>query len=1161
MIVDEVTKLQNHLRLLREEYVKLQKRHADVEKKYQVLSAASGQSSDNNFVTRLLNTVAELFDKPLYSDLIIKLEGDKELHGHRFVLAARSEYWGVDDLAKVTQLDFSDIKYKVSFALMKWVYTDEINIESDSNFLLELLRAATRFKLEHLRQRCENGLMSYVNVRNCIQFYQTAEEMSAELLKSHCSELISNHWNDFTSEDFASMPAPLLYKMFKAKTDFPLHTAIRAKREDVVFLYLIEYDSQLHTKLNEVDNLGDLPLDLALKTQQESVAQTLVQHGVNTSSKDNTGKSLLHKAIKRGDEFSASFLIRNKADVNMCTHLDKETPLHMTACFTPDVTSAEIIEGMSRTAELLLDNGANINAQDTSGCTPLHSAIFCKNKSVFKVLLLKGKPNLELKNADGHTVLWLALQEGESVDGKSEDFYSEDSFPALLLMHGSNSNATEGDTGNTILHSLANTKNEKGAIFLATNGAKPNMPNNKGETPLHIACEKGLTDLVVVVLDKGANPNSQTLKVESLSGSYTTDFLTETETVPTSQQTPLHLALSNGFSDIVNVFLSFKLEAAQCTDNNKIIPNFNIKDSEGQTVLGLALWNNLYEEAGKLLGAGANINERNTEGLTLLHQAIDKQDISGALFLIEHQADLTIKTTEDEVPLQHAIKRHLPVVVEVLCQRGVDMNMVDKKGNCPLWQALDSGQEDIAHTLVKHGCDVDLWLPGPGDCLQTLLHRAVDENNESVACFLIRSNCDKNSPRKPGLNGEGGDEARDGQTPLHLACAWGMEIVVQALMEFGAEMNTQDIDGKTPVHIAIENQHSVIISLLLSHPLLDLTVRDNNGLTPFAAAMTTRNNKAAQSILNREPRAAEQVDNRGRNFLHVAIMNKDIESVLFLIGVHANVNSRVQDAKHLSPLHLAVDCGSEIIVRNLLLAGADVNAKTTSKQTVLHIAAHKDHSVICTILLENGVDFDVVDENLDNALHIAVKCGNLNSVRVLLTESSINAEAINAKGQNPLHILGQYGKDNAAAIFDIFKESMPDYPIAKTDSEGNTVLLLAYINGNGNLCRALVRAGSSLGEVNKQGLSVFNAPVATKQLLFKLLDMLSKEPPWSDGETCLECKVKFSIKTRKHHCRHCGRLLCSKCSSKDMPIVKYNLSKPVRVCDVCFDVLSLGGSF
>ena len=61
-----------------------------------------------------------------------------------------------------------------------------------------------------------------------------------------------------------------------------------------------------------------------------------------------------------------------------------------------------------------------------------------------------------------------------------------------------------------------------------------------------------------------------------------------------------------------------------------------------------------------------------------------------------------------------------------------------------------------------------------------------------------------------------------------------------------------------------------------------------------------------------------QVDNRGRNFLHIAITNKDIESVLFLISVHANVNSRVLDSKRLAPLHLAVDSGSEIIVRNLV---------------------------------------------------------------------------------------------------------------------------------------------------------------------------------------------------------------------------------------------------
>ena len=62
----EASKLQTHLILLREEYVKLQKYVAELEKKYQVAQAAAGQVEEDNFVARLLQTIAELFDKELY---------------------------------------------------------------------------------------------------------------------------------------------------------------------------------------------------------------------------------------------------------------------------------------------------------------------------------------------------------------------------------------------------------------------------------------------------------------------------------------------------------------------------------------------------------------------------------------------------------------------------------------------------------------------------------------------------------------------------------------------------------------------------------------------------------------------------------------------------------------------------------------------------------------------------------------------------------------------------------------------------------------------------------------------------------------------------------------------------------------------------------------
>lgn len=57
---------------------------------------------------------------------------------------------------------------------------------------------------------------------------------------------------------------------------------------------------QLSIKLNEPDDHGILPLDIALKTQQEDLAKTLVEHRVNIDQVDENGSSLLHLAIDRG---------------------------------------------------------------------------------------------------------------------------------------------------------------------------------------------------------------------------------------------------------------------------------------------------------------------------------------------------------------------------------------------------------------------------------------------------------------------------------------------------------------------------------------------------------------------------------------------------------------------------------------------------------------------------------------------------------------------------------------------------------------------------------------------------------------------------------------------------------------------------------------------
>ncbi|XP_022089336.1 hepatocyte growth factor-regulated tyrosine kinase substrate-like [Acanthaster planci] len=68
--------------------------------------------------------------------------------------------------------------------------------------------------------------------------------------------------------------------------------------------------------------------------------------------------------------------------------------------------------------------------------------------------------------------------------------------------------------------------------------------------------------------------------------------------------------------------------------------------------------------------------------------------------------------------------------------------------------------------------------------------------------------------------------------------------------------------------------------------------------------------------------------------------------------------------------------------------------------------------------------------------------------------------------------------------------------------------------------------------------------------------MAEKAPEWVDGDKCHTCRSEFGVVVRKHHCRHCGQLFCSKCSSKQLPIPKFGIEKAVRVCDPCYSKLT-----
>ncbi|KAJ0173068.1 hypothetical protein K1T71_011244 [Dendrolimus kikuchii] len=958
-------------------------------------------------------------------------------------------------------------------------------------------------------------------------------------------------------------------------------------------------NSQLTDIVNAMSSRGELPLELALRGRSASIATTLLQHCADPDARGARGRTLLHRAVDSRDAFSAKFLVDNGADTNHTTKEEGDSALHLIASLTSSSCDEETMEQMAEIAEVMIQKGVDINRQNKKGFTPLHQAVISRNQRIFDLLLKQPSLDTNLRTlTEEHPPLYYALVDDrrasisssetlvmngsnpfdtpvtnknafseDPVEGKNETVV-ERSFAAKLLEKGCQPNPLYSGSGDSLLHILAQGWFEDSAVFLASHlNGELNHTNEAGLTALHAACANGLARLTTALLEHGARPNLQTSYGEQEDTVY--------------RQTPLHLAVINNHEGAVLAIIEHKKQVEKgdlpSTDrgNVSLIPNLNLKNSEGDTPVSLALvegtlvltisiYLNLIlghkNLVAPLIEGGADPNVRNGKGFTLLHQAIVDEDSRTAIYLLDHGADMNSLTEAGETPLQLAIHCRLGLVVEALCVRGVDMSRLDANGVPPLWAALDSGQEEVASILVRNGADADCWGPGPDGCLQTLLHKAIDENKESLATFLIRSGCDVESPRRLGPSGEGADVANEKQTPLHLCCTWGLTDVIQTLLEHGANINSKDAEGKTPLHIAIENQHAAIISLLLSQPNIDLSVRDNKGVSPFAAALTARNNKAAQAILEKNPSAAEQVDKKGRNFLHVAIQKCDMESVMFLLSVEVDVNSRVQDATLTPPLHLAAAAGNEVLLRSLLLAGARPNDRDAHKRTALHVAAATGHENIVSALVSGGADHTAVDAAGDNALHVAAREGHLKAARVLLADTDIDAAATNLKGRNPLHELCWCKQDNAAMICDLFLEFMPDYPINRTDPQGNTPLLLAYMNGQGAMCRVLVRAGACLAQENKDGVSIFNYQVATKQLLHRLLDVLPNEAPWAESDLCQECGTKFTLTMRKHHCRHCGRMLCSKCSSQDVPILKFSMNKPQRVCEICFNVLQVGAS-
>ncbi len=175
-----------------------------------------------------------------------------------------------------------------------------------------------------------------------------------------------------------------------------LHLAAEANQKSNV-LCLIQHQA----KVNALDLSKRTPLFLAVLQGHKEVANLLIKNGADLSILNGEKESLLHAAAFYGH----THLLKNLLDYPACKNLvnaqdqDGKTPLHKAVWGGPK----------PNIVNLLLANGAQPNAQNNFGYTPLHwAAKHGHTKSA--QLLLKKVPSMDVMNHNGHHPFDLAIR-------------------------------------------------------------------------------------------------------------------------------------------------------------------------------------------------------------------------------------------------------------------------------------------------------------------------------------------------------------------------------------------------------------------------------------------------------------------------------------------------------------------------------------------------------------------------------------------------------------------------------------------------------------------------------------------------------------------------------------------------------------------------------
>lgn len=201
---------------------------------------------------------------------------------------------------------------------------------------------------------------------------------------------------------------------------------------------------------------------------------------------------------------------------------------------------------------------------------------------------------------------------------------------------------------------------------------------------------------------------------------------------------------------------------------------------------------------------------------------------------------------------------------------------------------------------------------------------------------------------------------------VHTSIKSEQKDVLQLLLDRGADINKK-YKGKAPLHVAAK--HPEMLNMLLNAGALTEALEEQFGSTPLYMACLVGNESSCSQLLAR------------------------------------NASVRARSYYNATPLHAAVhNAGSVGVIKQLLDAGSQINARDEKGRTPLVISIVKKHQEAVLYLIDAGADVNMQDNDGDAALHYATGfVPNIVIARALLVHKADIAKT-NKKKRTPLHM-------------------------------------------------------------------------------------------------------------------------------------------------------------